>query len=198
MQFPFAFLLRRRALTYVSLRHPQRPSVKLSRRIIVAPPAVGSQRSGGLSVFAVSEPSTQLGRGTFGVGCKVVPLNKDRRPKSLQQGVVTLRPHPRHLPCASERTASARRSHVSGHMLMFSAMFMPPACFPLRSPIRPPSTAGSNTDAHAGYGIGLCPLQGQRATEPCLTRQSTGHPTAGHNGALRLGRAAVGCRLPLR
>ena len=31
-----------------------------------------------------------------------------------------------------------------------------------------------------------------------LTRQSTGHPTAGHNGALRLGRAAVGCRLPLR
>ncbi len=31
-----------------------------------------------------------------------------------------------------------------------------------------------------------------------LTRRSTGHPTAGHNGSLRLGRAAVGCRLPLR
>ena len=35
-------------------------------------------------------------------------------------------------------------------------------------------------------------------TTSALTRQSTGHPTAGHNGALRLGRAAVGCRLPLR
>jgi len=35
-------------------------------------------------------------------------------------------------------------------------------------------------------------------TTSALTRQSTGHPTAGHNGALRHGRAAVGCRLPLR
>ena len=35
-------------------------------------------------------------------------------------------------------------------------------------------------------------------TTSALTRQSTGHPTAGHNGSLRQGRAAVGCRLPLR
>ena len=75
----------------------------------------------------------------------------------------------------------------------FSCSFSPPpppwpSMFPLRSPIRPPSTAGSNADAHAGYGIGLCTLQGQRATEPCLTLRSSGHPTAGHTGALRQGR----------
>ncbi len=57
---------------------------------------------------------------------------------------------------------------------------------------------GSNSNAHAGYGVGLCTLRGHHVAEACLTRRSTGHPTAGHNGALRQGRAAVGCRLPLR
>ena len=57
---------------------------------------------------------------------------------------------------------------------------------------------GSNSNAHAGYGVGLCSLRGCHVTGSGLTRRSTGHPTAGHNGSLRLGRAAVGCRLPLR
>ena len=57
---------------------------------------------------------------------------------------------------------------------------------------------GSNSNAHAGYGVGLCTLQGCHVTASGLTWRSTGHPTAGHNGSLRQGRAAVGCRLPLR
>ena len=57
---------------------------------------------------------------------------------------------------------------------------------------------GSNSNAHAGYGVGLCTLQGCHVTAAGLTWRSTGHPTAGHNGSLRQGRAAVGCRLPLR
>jgi len=47
-------------------------------------------------------------------------------------------------------------------------------------------------------GLGAAGREFVAFTTSALTRQSTGHPTAGHNGSLRLSRAAVGCRLPLR
>ena len=64
-----------------------------------------------------------------------------------------------------------------------------PSALRLRNPRRPARTVvpacsasarcppvlrtGSNSNAHAGYGIGLCTLQGCHVTESCLTWRST-------------------------
>ena len=168
------------------------PSVKLGRRTTAGLPAVHSLRLGRLPVFAVSEPSARLAQDAL-----VRPARSSRYPKPrIEHSSTGVASRPRN--CVAPSTLRRMQPPLCGcasprrparHVVLAY-------CASARCP--PVLRTGSNSNAHAGYGVGLCSLRGCHVTESGLTWRSTGHPTAGHNGALRQGRAAVGCRLPLR
>ena len=138
--------------------HPRRsrgPSVKLGRRTIVALQAVRPARSGRSPVFAVSKPLAQLTQDALACCTRSSrhPASRiEQSSASVVANAVPLRDaqvrFPRLLkPLASPRKVTFIRLHFGCH---------PPV---LRT--------GSNAGAHAGYGVGLCTLQGCHATERC-------------------------------
>ena len=106
---------------------------------------------------------------------------------SEAQGRALVSGHCSHIGACSSAVAQSTEPGCTVVLAPFASASCPPV---LRT--------DSNSNAHAGYGVGLCTLQGCHVTAAGLTWRSTGHPTAGHNSSLRQGRAAVGCRLPLR
>ena len=130
------------------------PSVNLGRRTIAVRQAARPVRSGRLPVFAVSEPWARLTQDTLAYCTRLSRYRAVRIEQSSAGVAATPMPlrdaqvrHPRPpKPVASARKVAVTRLNFGRH---------PPV---LRT--------GSNASAHAGYGVGLCTLQGCHATEP--------------------------------
>ena len=130
--------------------------MKLGRRASAALHPARLVRSSGLPVFAVSEQAARLTHEEL-----------RRSPRSSHYRAVRLKHSAAGIPeLPIRRRHSAFSALLSSRSTPSLQVAKSPfsACTPPSSP--PVLRTGSNTNAHAGYGVGLCTPRGCHATEP--------------------------------
>ena len=148
------------------------PSVKLGRRTSAALQPARLVRLGRLPVFAVSEPSTRLTQ----EGLARSGRSSRYRAAGIEHSSTGIAELPMRWRYRAYRALFRGCSNSSLRLAKSSSSARTSSTYP------PVLRTGSNTSAHAGYGVGLCTLQGCHATEPSSRVRSV----CGHNGAVTI------------